>query len=83
MKEIEMPEPWERIGHLCYPHRGSKAYKHPSGENVHIISMYDTGEYIAQRETSEGEFEERKFIPYDEAVVAVNAWMQERSEREQ
>jgi len=77
--QVEVPEPWKRLEHLCYPRNGSKAYKHPSGVNVHIINMYDTGKYIAQIEDEDGDFQEERFIPWREAVEVAENWMKDRA----
>ena len=72
---VEVPDPWQPLEYLCSPRNGSKAYKHPNGANVHIINMYDTGNYIAQIEHEDGEFQERRFIPWGEAVKVAEDWM--------
>jgi hypothetical protein len=77
-RRVEAPEPWRPIDYLCYPGAGSKAYKHPTGANAHIIDMHGTGNYIAQIEDEGGDFEEVRGVPYPRAVEVVSQWMRER-----
>lgn len=77
-ERIDVPDDWEPIEHLCYPHNGSKAFRHPeTGANTHLIE-HGSGErrYIAQFEGDDA-CRDVKWLDYELGVAHLETWMEE------
>lgn len=73
---LNVPDGWHRMEEHCEPRKGSKAYKSDTTDaNVHVVNLYDTGRWVVNGESADGETFDTRYNDYWDALAHARGWM--------